>query len=178
MPQIHLAIVGVAAVLAGCTGATVNPYYYGNFQPTEAYRVGLLTSGEPVAGTRPGVPLAVLTAMRGHTAFPTDFSLLPDGAYSVYRVVFMFNTPSGLSTYALCGYAPPPMGFAPAAPGPGGRLAYSAALCRGDQVLSSAYGYMDRVLPNDPRFSPQIAEVTRNLFPPNNPDWHPSHRSK
>ena len=176
MLLMRVVALGIAAALAGCSGGTlVNTYYYGNFEPSEPHNVGLLTSGEPVAGTRAEVPQAVLAGMQGHTAFPTTFTLLPDGGYADYRTVIMFNPPPGLASYALCVQAPPPQGVAPAAPTPGGRLEYSAALCRGFAVLSAAYGYMDRVPPSDPRFAEAMAEVARNLFPPSNPEWHPSH---
>jgi hypothetical protein len=170
MSMTRIAILAAAALLAGCSGTVLNPWYYGNFEPSEPHNVGVLTSGEPVAGTRPGVPQAVLASMQGHTAFPTDFALLPDGGYSVYRTVIMFNPPSGLPTYALCLDAPPPQGMTPAAAASGGRMTFSAALCRGFQVLSGAYGTMDCVPPADPRFALAVAELTRNLFPPFNPD--------
>jgi hypothetical protein len=177
MVQLRLAALGLVAALTACTGTVINPYYYAGFEPTEAYRVGILTSGEPLPGTRPEVPQAVLAAMQGHTAFPTDFTLLPDGGYADYRAVLMFDPPRGLPNFMLCAGPPPPQGMTPPAPD-NPRLAFSAALCRGVQVLVSAYGYMDRVPPSDPRFADAVAEVTRNLFPPNNPEWHPVHHRK
>lgn len=167
---LRITVLAATLALTGCGGTIINPYYGGNFEPTEAHNVKVLVSGEPVANSKTDVSQAVIAAMQGHTAYPTDFSLLPPGTTAPYRTIVLFNPPPGVSTWALCDQ-PLRVQAMPAPVAAAGRMEFSAALCRGERILSGAYGYTDRAPPDDPRFQIAVAELTRNLFPPQNPDW-------
>jgi hypothetical protein len=164
---LRLAAGSLALLLAGCTGVW-NPYYYGNFEPSEAVAVKVAVAGEPVAGST-DLPQNLVRAMRGHTAFPTELSLLAPGERAPYRTVVAFNPQPGVSTWLLC-YEPLRFGTLPAGAAGAGAVPVTAALCRGDQILSGAYGYIERVPPQDPRFQVAMAQLTETLFPPTNPD--------
>ncbi len=51
-----------------------------------------------------------------------------------------------------------------------------ATFCRGDSAMTQVYGSADGVSdPRDPEFVKFINQMTVNLFPPRNPDFHGDH---
>jgi len=58
----------------------------------------------------------------------------------------------------------------------GASLNVIGTFCRGDSAMTQVYGSADGVTdPRDPEFIKFINQMTVNLFPPHNPDFHGDH---
>ena len=144
------------------------PYYASTYLPGEARVVPVRVEGAPFGETKTDLTVRVIEAMRGHTAYPTDFWPLPDGQEArAYRVVWMFNPPAGVSNFALCaeGKLPDPL-----PPRPDGTIEVSTAFCRGDRPLSAVNGTIRAGSAEDPAFLQSIARYTYSMFPAQNPE--------
>jgi hypothetical protein len=163
-----IATVALCVALGGCTGS-LSTYYSSTYWPGEVYAVPVIVRGDPFGPSKVPLQDSVVEAMRGNTAFPTSFSVLPEGQIArAYRTVIMFEPPVWASGWVLCTEDParlPPAGDTPAT-----RFPVTAALCRGDRPMSSAFGTIEGSGPDDPRFRQSIASLTTALFPAQNPD--------
>jgi hypothetical protein len=152
----------VAAALGGCSATVISDTWYdGSFDPREAVSAAVVVRGAPFGSTA-GLEDAVIDAMRGNTGYRTALSPAPPGALPTYRTVLTFDPPPQASGAALCGALaslPEP------APGNGGRIALSAAFCRGDRAMSEAFGFFTARDIADPAFASAIAAFTHALFP-------------
>ena len=162
------AALGLCLAAGGCTNS-LSTYYSPVYWPGEASAVPVLVRGNPFPESKVPLSDSVVSAMAGHTAFPTSFSVLPEGEIArAYRAVVMFQPPIWASGWVLCSEDParlPPAGAMPAT-----RFPVTAVLCRGDRPMSTAFGTIEGSGPDDPRFRKSIAMLTTELFPAQNPD--------
>src|SRR5690348_1301543 len=75
----------------GCTNS-LSTYYSPVYWPGEAYAVPVVVHGNPFPEAKVPLSESVVSAMTGHTAYPTTFSVLPQGQVArAYRAVIMFE---------------------------------------------------------------------------------------
>jgi hypothetical protein len=179
-----ISLLVVTSLIAGCAGpgqgVIYNRHVDGAYRPQEFWmNTGgrdLLTEiyGNPFTVDHDALAAAVTTAMHGaHFGPETNFTATPgDNDSHPYRVRLLFNAlpTSGMS---LCADTPIDVPAAPVASttGRGVDVKLLAAYCASGGRITSLTAGVDGISgPDDPAFTAFIRQVTRALFPPNNPD--------
>ncbi|HWK47264.1 MAG TPA: hypothetical protein VNT30_21250 [Stellaceae bacterium] len=165
-------------LLGGCGGissilvSSYNPSYRPGETVAAGDRLSVYVMGDPFGPAQPGFAPAVLDAMRGK-GFSGSAQLVPGAAGQAppYFVVMVFDPPPGLSEQRVC--ARPDL-ITPLPPSPQGRVPLLAVLCSGTRYLTAASGTVAASAgPSDPAFRRGIADFSRALFPPFNPESVP-----
>ncbi len=175
------ALILIGALLASAApawsmgGVVLSPTsYYPAYTPTvlnyASTHGGILIEvvGNPFEASKEELDRAVTGIMAGshfgpNVAFVTE---PPEDFRSPYRVVLLFDSRPGISSYALCRYD-----VEAAPPEAGGKLRVHAALCARDAPLTAVRGSVGGdVGLDDARFRKLLGQITINLFPAYNPD--------
>ncbi len=186
MPRVKTLAIGLALLLAACTGGSWGggvssgsvywTYYDTSYTPISDISIAggsgeLLTQilGNPFNVPQQQFDRAVTDAMYGaHFGPPTHFTTMPRGSFQrIFAVRLVFDSAAPMNINTICTAPPAP---APPRTGPAsGNVSLSAAFCQEGRVLSyleaGGSGYKG---PDDPRFVGFIQYVTSTLFPPQN----------
>lgn len=179
MPAFRAVAIATTMATAGCVGVPVisNAIYESGYTPLEWSGAGdlpVVVRGNPYSVPQSEFDQAVTDDLQGTVlGFPTHFIPASSGPAAVYRVVMMFNPPSGIGASALCARPEPPNALLPAA-APAARVPLSAALCRGDTAVSAVNGWIGTGgKPRSAELKWGISNFGYSLFPPSNPDDPP-----
>jgi hypothetical protein len=166
-------ILVLAALTAGCTGASIVNWTYYESAYTPSHVQLAAASGDVLAVVRDnpfpedGDNAGVVADMQGRNIGPRmHFSQTPrsEDLYG-YKVVLDFGG-SGYGYGGICRAAPTP----PASRPPTGRIWVTGAFCVGDTLLTEAYGSVGEASgPADPRFQNLVSDVLVALTPPYDP---------
>ena len=124
--------------------------------------------GSPLAMAQAQFEHAVLANMQGQNwGHRTNFTTQPTNYNPDFKVVMLFNG-AHVNSGELCRNP----GAIPFRTGPQAELHILAALCRYDSALTSAQGWLkaEGNGVSQEGFGSLVRQVTRELFPPENPD--------
>lgn len=127
----------------------------------------VVVNGSPFVGGASAAAATTAVMNRVPVGPRTTFTTTPgETARRPYRVVLAYAPAIPLTGSGLCGQP-----TLPTRPPGGEEVSLQGALCHGPNLLSGAYATSGPVQgPDDPRFGLLVAQLTRALFPAENPD--------